>query len=238
MLDVIEDYNFCSAACNEAIEVLDILKITFDDDDIEALKSFVKRRLSNNDSTYFTFESGRKTTNSNLASVVKIGIALKRLMTTGSLSGAGAPPASQDDDDVVHNLDDDDSAVPSANGASTAKSFKHLNDSQWSSFCNGRLGYFETKWTKKLEDYTDEDHRQIESDSSDDDLHLPQYGDKMRKSMTDPKTGKLIEDIEDQKYNDDWELNNESGTTTFLANQFWKVPDAYDIDDLMNEFEQ
>jgi hypothetical protein len=38
------------------------------------------------------------------------------------------------------------------------RSLKHLNDPEWDSFCKGRLQYFETKWTKKLETYTQEDH--------------------------------------------------------------------------------
>ena len=58
MLDVVETYQFSSAACNEAIEVLDILKIAFDDDDIENLKNFVKVNLSTLKKTHFTFKSG------------------------------------------------------------------------------------------------------------------------------------------------------------------------------------
>jgi len=46
MLDTIEEYVFCSAACNEGIEVLDILKIAFDDEDIETLKAFVCKHLT------------------------------------------------------------------------------------------------------------------------------------------------------------------------------------------------
>jgi hypothetical protein len=34
MLEIIIDFNFCSSASNEAIEVLDILKTAFDDEDI------------------------------------------------------------------------------------------------------------------------------------------------------------------------------------------------------------
>jgi beta-phosphoglucomutase-like phosphatase (HAD superfamily) len=32
-----------------------------------------------------------------------------------------------------------------------------LNDPQWEEFCKGKLNYLETKWTKRLEDYTSED---------------------------------------------------------------------------------
>lgn len=90
MLDVIDDYKFCSAACHEAIEVLDILKVAFDDEDIETLKAFVKVNLSTYGQTHYTFQSGRKTTNANLATIIKIGIALKRITTTGSNASAVA----------------------------------------------------------------------------------------------------------------------------------------------------
>ncbi len=46
MLDIVGEYIFCSAACHEAIEVLDILKVAFDDEDIESLKGFVIDHLS------------------------------------------------------------------------------------------------------------------------------------------------------------------------------------------------
>ncbi len=32
---------------------------------------------------------------------------------------------------------------------------RHINDTQWTSFCNSHLKRFEKKWTTKLEDYKD-----------------------------------------------------------------------------------
>lgn len=83
MLDVVENYQYCSAACYEAIEVLDILKIAFDDDDVETMKEFVRTHLNSQKVTHFKFESGRHCTNSNLATIIKIGLALKRIIATG-----------------------------------------------------------------------------------------------------------------------------------------------------------
>lgn len=40
--------------------VLDIMKIIMQDDDIQILKAFIKHNL--NDNTYYSFESGRRTT--------------------------------------------------------------------------------------------------------------------------------------------------------------------------------
>jgi hypothetical protein len=35
------------------------------------------------------------------------------------------------------------------------RSMRHMNDTQWTSFCNSHLKRFEKKWTTKLEDYKD-----------------------------------------------------------------------------------
>lgn len=55
--------------------MLDFLKNTFDDEDLESMKSFVQRNLCNR--TYFEFESGRQTTNIHLAAIIKMGLVLK-----------------------------------------------------------------------------------------------------------------------------------------------------------------
>ena len=36
---------------------------------------------------------------------------------------------------------------------------KSIKDNDWSIFCNNQLKVFETKWTKKLEDYNPDDDR-------------------------------------------------------------------------------
>ena len=46
---------------------------------------------------------------------------------------------------------------------------RHVNDRDWTKFCNGPLKYFETKWTKKLEDYNN--HNKSESGSSHEEEH-------------------------------------------------------------------
>jgi hypothetical protein len=42
------------------------------------------------------------------------------------------------------------------------RAMRHVNDRDWTKFCSGALKYFETKWTKKLEDYDN----QVKSESS------------------------------------------------------------------------
>ena len=53
--------------------------------------------------------------------------------------------------------DDSSDETPLAEDASEQEALKrvmrHVNDHHWTKFCNGALKYFETKWTKKLEDY-------------------------------------------------------------------------------------
>ena len=46
------------------------------------------------------------------------------------------------------------------------RAMRHVNDRDWTKFCSGALKYFETKWTKKLEDYNDT--TKSESSSHDD----------------------------------------------------------------------
>ena len=41
-----------------------------------------------------------------------------------------------------------------------------MNDTDWTRFCSGTLKFFETKWTKKLEDYRPEDHYHEEDNNS------------------------------------------------------------------------
>lgn len=148
MVDVITDYKYCSAACHEAIEVLSILKIAFDDQDIETLKAFVKANLSTKNATHLRFESGNRTTNSNLASIIKIGIALKRITVVAS----EAESSNNNQDSSFEEHEEQQPAQPE-------KTFRHLSDADWTTFVDTRLNKFETKWTKKLETYTEEDHQ-------------------------------------------------------------------------------
>jgi hypothetical protein len=46
-----------------------------------------------------------------------------------------------------------------------------MNDTDWTRFCSGTLKVFETKWTKKLEEYLPEDH--LPPHSSEEDESVP-----------------------------------------------------------------
>jgi len=85
MLDTVEEYQFSSVACQQALMVLDIMKIIMQDEDIQILMAFIKHNL--NDNTYYSFESGRRTTQAHLATIIKMGMALKK-MTVEQEEGA------------------------------------------------------------------------------------------------------------------------------------------------------
>lgn len=251
MIYVVESFEFNSSACFEVIEVLDIMKIAFDDDDIETLKEFVKRNLVNSRKTHFVYPgSGRRTNHANLATIIKIGIALMRLL------GSPGAAASQDSQTLnsheyeFHMLDEEEQQAKkqAAAAAATAsqRSFEHLNDGQWSTFCERRLKHFESKWTKKLEDYTEEDNKEAEFDDGTHDGDetkaqvLSEKGPSgLSRSMTvDPKSGESLlssSELEEKKPKDDWSINEKSESGEFLANQYWKTPEQYSLDDLLKE---
>jgi len=115
MLDVISEYKFCSAACHEAIEILDILKVSFDDEDIETLKGYVSANLSSPQRTLYSYQSKRTTTNPNLATIIKIGIALKRLT-----AGGVTIPLSHDEDDFDSHSNDGEEFRPHSSPVAAA----------------------------------------------------------------------------------------------------------------------
>jgi hypothetical protein len=95
MLYVIEEYSFNSIASQQAILVLDFLKKAFSDEELEILKDFVSRNISNK--SHLILSSTRLTTNANLAALIKMALVLK-VMTTQSAE-------SQDNHDEEENKD-------------------------------------------------------------------------------------------------------------------------------------
>jgi hypothetical protein len=79
MLDVIENYPFCSIANQQAILILDILKKSINEEELEYLKNFIERNLSSEDKIKIRFDSGYSCNSSNLATLIKMGLALKEL---------------------------------------------------------------------------------------------------------------------------------------------------------------
>ena len=44
---------------------------------------------------------------------------------------------------------------------------RHMNDTEWTKFCGTQLKRFESKWTRKLEDYKNGKHKDDENDEED-----------------------------------------------------------------------
>lgn len=95
------------------------------------------------------------------------------------------------------------------------RSMRHMNDTQWTSFCNSHLKRFEKKWTTKLEDY--KDGKLIDdsdSDESDDNLERGWKDvDDFKKSKPNgsgrPNSGKTRYPTEDSKDEDDDENDDD-----------------------------
>lgn len=76
---------------------------------------------------------------------------LKKLTLDGGLLLAekAAKPAKKDSDDSEESSEVDEALEKAA----TERAMRHINDIEWTKFCKGHLKVFETKWTKKLEEY-------------------------------------------------------------------------------------
>ena len=86
------------------------------------------------------FQSGNQTTKGHLAAIIKMALVLKKLTLEGGMLSAGKKEDADEDDEEAF-----------------SKIKRHLNDSDWTRFCNGELKRIENRWTKKLEDYRKED---------------------------------------------------------------------------------
>ncbi len=61
--------------------MLDFLKKAMEEDELELLKEFVQTNLSDGDTVVIRYASGRTTTRANLASLIQIGLALKKMIS-------------------------------------------------------------------------------------------------------------------------------------------------------------
>lgn len=89
LLDAISEFEFSNVANQLGIQVLDILKMQFDETDIELLKNFVMKHL-NHERAYIKFadsETGqhRQATRGHLAAVIKMALVLKKLTLDGGM---------------------------------------------------------------------------------------------------------------------------------------------------------
>ena len=167
---MIEDYEFSNVANQVSIQILYLLKSIYDDSDVELLKNFVKRNLSSQDKTHFEFQSGNRTTKAHLASIINMALELKKLTLEGGMIQVKgkSPSAKKSSSDSDDSSDDAPTADDATEKEAIERAMRHVNDRDWTKFCSGPLKYFETKWTKKLEDYN---RKESESSSHDGEEH-------------------------------------------------------------------
>jgi len=100
-------------------------------------------------------------------------IELKKLTLEGGLLKAAGKSPTNKRAGASSDSDDSSDEAPTADDATEKealeRAMRHVNDRDWTKFCSGPLKYFETKWTKKLEDY--DKHNKSESGSSHEDEH-------------------------------------------------------------------
>ena len=140
--------------------------------------------------------------------------------TRGRSSSIDSVDAHEQDNESHGSGDEKGGAAASA--SAPARSYEHLNDQKWKDFCEKKLKRFETKWTKRLETYTEDDHAQ------------------MRYEDQEADVDDILVVVDTAADESGLSLNNEDEEVSkeYLASSFWKVEDAYKLDDLLADFEQ
>ena len=224
LLNVIEDYEFSNVANQLSIQILYLLKTIYDDSDVELLKNFVRRNLSSTDKTHFEFSSGNKTTKAHLASIINMALELKKLTLEGGLlQPSRKSPTTKKSGGASSDSDDSSDEAPTADDAeATERALRHVNDRDWTKFCSGPLKYFETKWTKKLEDYdkarsesSSQQEDQEESGSDEDKDHLNVFAAESKKGGSQAGLGSRkdryrVDSKDDEDDDDDEDDEQES----------------------------
>lgn len=148
LLDTIEGYEYSNVASQLGIQVLDQLKTSFDDGDLETLKAFVRKHLSTVNATHLRFESGRLAHRGHLAAIIKMALELKKLTLEGGLIDVVSNKRAAGNSEEVQN--------------ELERQLKaQILDAEWTKFCSGPLRVHETKWNKRLEEYKPEDHQHL-----------------------------------------------------------------------------
>ena len=77
MLFMIKTFPFCSMSHQQAIQILNSLKESFDQEDLHTLKTFVKIELGGD--TAFNYPSGFKTSGMNMGQIIQIAFELRNI---------------------------------------------------------------------------------------------------------------------------------------------------------------
>lgn len=124
---MIKSFPFCSMSHQQAIQILNALKESFDQEDLTTLKTFVKNEMGGD--TNFNFPSGFKTSGMNMGQIIQIAFELRNI-TQALLN-----------DEESSEEDEDEAAVA-----------RHAEMSNWFKFCKEKVEKIEKVWNRKLED--------------------------------------------------------------------------------------
>ena len=217
---------------------MNALKESFTADDVKTLKDFILVELKGQ--ATMEYPSGRTTSGMNMGQITQIAYEHRNLTQA--------------------QLDDEDSDADEAMTPEMAAKREEMEN--WQNFCKSKIDKIEKVWNRKLEDTAEsEDENQGKMSEKDDDDSLSNEDtinallerfDKNRLSRSHVETRKADQTAQDlqaateslkpqAKDSNDIEVgqnNNELGASEEYANNnFWRAPDAYDLDELLNEVE-
>lgn len=237
MLFMIKTFPYCSISHQQAILILNSLKEAFDAQDLATLKEFVRTELV--DSENYRFVSGRQTSGMNMGQIIQIAFELR------NITQQAIDDASSDDSD-----DADDK---------TLEQRKEM--ANWQRFCKDKIEKIEKVWNRKL----DEKQKEEEEDKGDeadefeaklkrmeqrenhigeilanmpnrrrDNVQHAKGGSFVQVSVPDKDIAEAAKKAEEQRAKDDSDRKQKEANL-FNQNQYWKVPDQYDLDELLAE---
>jgi len=156
MLYMIKTYPFCNISSQQALEILNALKESFDVEDIATLKAFIMVELEGQKD--FNFPSGYKTSGVNMGQITKMAIEL-RIMTQAALN------------DESSDGDFDEEDMPED------QRVKREQTGEWLRFCKEKIEKIEKVWNRKLEESS--------TGEDDDDEHSGQADNKSQEDEDD-----------------------------------------------------
>ena len=220
-------YPFCSIALQQSFEILRILQYKFVPEDMNVMIEFIISNLSKNNLT-FKFGSGRTTSSLNKGQLMHIAIELKQLLNQ---RGIELPQWKQFEKDIMNEEEEkwnrklekgrEETQIPIGEDVIEL----HLDDEGQEDFNK------EDAIQEELKENEENNENELAiKDILNQVKNKTRMGTKTRQqSMGNKKSPRLVEKNEIQKkVKDDWD---------YLDNNFWKLPDSYNIDDLMADLQ-
>ena len=232
LLHMIKAYPFCCVSHQQCIMILNSMKDTLDKNDVAKLQQFILVELEAQSA--FEFPSGRTTSGANMGQISQIAFELRQLTQQ-----------------EINNESSDEDEDPSS-----AKLERRDEIAQWLAFCTTKIDKIERVWNRKLEeadsthsddndslhakddDSLDYDHERAINAALDQAEFHRLSRSHVQKRTRDQVTSDLqaVKDSLKPLSKDDSDALNDLGAKEdFAHNNYWRAPEVYSIDDLMNE---